>query len=84
MRHAEFVRNSMKASYEHTLAKSGGNPTLLQGPKIGGKPSITGNKPEPQLFVRVNYLPLFCHCLDLIHPSPGHQVQHQADWCYGY
>lgn len=49
---ADSVREHMNASYKHVLEKSGGNPTLLQRPKLGTKPSAI-NKPEAQVFVKV-------------------------------
>jgi hypothetical protein len=39
----------------HTLAKSGGNPTMLHASKLGGKPSAsTVIKAKAQVFVKVH------------------------------
>ena len=75
---ADSVREHMNASYKHILTKAGGNPTFLQGPKIGSKPSTAANKPEAQVFVKVSYLLFILEHFSLMDDAVlGWQVQHQ-------
>lgn len=66
----------MKAAYTHTLEKAGGNPTLLQGPKIGSKPVATSvHKLDIQIWVMVKTLVKF-HETDS-NNGPGQKNCHQ-------
>lgn len=84
VRWASQVKEIISKGYMHTLAESGGNPTLLQSSKLGGKPTTTAvKKAEPQVFVQVT-LSLILPTFSVIHTHFFLQVgKFQLKWANG-
>lgn len=49
--HATNILDTMNKTYSYTVSKSGGNPSLLQGPKTGMK---LAEKPPPSILIIVS------------------------------